>query len=233
MAMSRSLEVLGALAVWLAGAADPAALGGETPASGFRDTFEVNRDYLSASGRSPYFVLEPGHRLHLRHGKSTLDITVLDETRMVDGVSTRVVEERETRSGRLVEVSRNYFAIDTKTGAVYYFGEAVDLYKDGKVAAHEGAWEAGVGGARFGLMVPAAPKIGDRYYEELAPGVAMDRAEISSVDEEVETPAGTFRHCLHARETSALEAGTSHKLYAPGVGLVRDDEMLLVGVEER
>jgi hypothetical protein len=33
------------------------------------------------------------------------------------------------------------------------------------------------------------------------------------------------------KETSALEAGTSHKLYAPGVGLVRDDEMLLVGVE--
>ncbi|MBZ5640288.1 MAG: hypothetical protein LAO51_16200 [Acidobacteriia bacterium] len=227
--MPATLRVLGAVILSLACAAGATALGSKE--SGFRDTFEVDKADLSASGRSPYIILEPGHRLHFKHGRSTLDITVLDETRMVDGVRTRVVEERETQSGRLVEVSRNYFAIDAKTGAVYYFGESVDVYKNGKVAAHEGAWEAGIGGARFGLMVPAAPKVGDRFYEEFAPGIAMDRAEIAGVDEDVKTPAGTFRHCLHARETSGLEAGTSHKLYAPGVGLVRDDEMLLVGVE--
>jgi hypothetical protein len=198
----------------------------------YRDAFPVDRADLADSGRSRFFVLEPGHRLHFEHGKSTLDVTVLDETRVVDGVRTRVVEEREATDGRLVEVSRNYFAIDRKTGDVYYFGEAVDVYKHGKIAEHEGAWESGAAGARFGLMVPSSPKPGDRFYQEIAPGVAMDRAEVVAVDETIVTPAGTFEHCLRVKETSPLEPGTSHKVYAPGVGLVRDDEMLLVRVEK-
>jgi hypothetical protein len=204
---------------------------GAASGSEFRDTFAVDRADLADSGRSPYFVLEPGHRLHLEHGHATLDITVLDETRVMDGVRTRVVEEREAENGRLVEVSRNYFAIDRKTGDVYYFGEEVDLYGNGRVTGHEGAWLAGVRGTRFGLMVPASPKVGDRFYEEIAPGVAMDRAEIVGVDEKIVTPAGTFERCLHVKETSPLEPGTSRKVYAPGIGLVRDDEMVLVAFE--
>jgi hypothetical protein len=169
-------------------------------AQGWRDSFPADKANLSDTGRNTYFILEPGYRLFFEHGKDTLVITVLEETKVVDGVRTRIVEERETEGGRLAEVSRNYFAIDKTTGDVYYFGEDVDEYKDGRVVGHEGAWLAGEKGARFGLMIPGRPRVGDRYYQEIAPGVAMDRAEIVSIAAETKVPAGAFRNCLVTRE---------------------------------
>jgi len=197
----------------------------------FRDTFAVTKAQLSSSGTGKYFILEPGTRLTYTHAVDTLTITVLNETKLVDGVQTRVVEEHETEGGKLVEISRNYFAIDKATGDVYYFGEDVDIYKDGKVTAHDGSWASGVNGARFGMMIPGAPKVGDRFQQEVAPQAAMDRVEITSVTETVKTPAGEFKNCVVTKETSPLEAGSSSKTYAPGVGLVVDDEFVLSKVE--
>ncbi len=208
--------------------------GGKSDAakSGWRDTFKVAKENWADKGRNTYFILEPGYRLVLEDGKDTLTITVLDETKVVDGVTTRVVEERETNRGKLVEVSRNYCAIDTSTGDIYYFGEDVDMYKDGKVVGHGGAWLAGVGGARFGLLIPGKPRVGDKYYQEVAPKVAMDRAEVVSVTEEIKVPAGTFKNCLRTRESSALESGVEDKLYAPEVGLLKDGGFVLAKVEK-
>ena len=197
-------------------------------APGFRSTFAVDRTRLRSTGRGRYLVLEPGHRVELAGGGSRLVVTVTNRTRRVDGVETRVVEEREQHAGQLVEVSRNYLAIDPGTGDVYYFGEDVDEYEGGRLAGHGGSWHAGEGGARFGLLVPGAPTTGDRFQQELAPGVAEDRGEVLGVDATVTTPVGTFAHCLDLRETSPLDRDASHKQYAPGVGLIRDDEVVLV-----
>jgi hypothetical protein len=194
----------------------------------FRSSFPVDRANLVDAGRSDYFILEPGYSVRLAHGKATLVITVLDDTRIVDGIRTRVVEERESSGGRLVEVSRNFFAIDRATGDVYYFGEEVDIYRFGKIVSHEGAWLAGVNGARFGLMLPGKPRAGDRYYQEVAPKVALDRAEVRGVAETLTTPAGAFKDCVRVREMSDLERGTGEKWYAPNVGLIRDDNLVLV-----
>ena len=71
------------------------------------------------------------------------------------------------------------------------------------------------------------PKVGMKYYQELAPGVAMDRAEVVSLDEVLDTPAGSFTRCLKTKEGTALDAKEQQfKIYAPGIGLV-DDEGLL------
>lgn len=43
---------------------------------------------------------------------------MLDETRTIAGIETRVVEERETVDGALAEVSRNFFAIEKGTNSV-------------------------------------------------------------------------------------------------------------------
>jgi hypothetical protein len=198
----------------------------------FRTAFPADKTKLSSTGRGTYCILEAGYKLHLQAGKNTLVVSALEETKLVDGVMTRVVEERETAGGQLAEVSRNYFAIDNATGDVYYFGEDVDEYKNGKVTGHEGAWLSGVNGATFGLIIPGAPRVGDRYYQESAPKVARDRAEVVSVTEEVKVPAGAFKNCLHTKETSALESGTEDKYYAPGVGLVRDAGFVLVKIEK-
>jgi hypothetical protein len=197
----------------------------------WRTTFTVDTARLADAGRNPYFILEPGYRLTFEHGKDTLIITVLGETKVVDGVKTRIVEEKETSGGQLAEISRNYFAIDSTTKDLYYFGEDVDEYKNGKVTGHSGAWMSGVNGAKFGLMLPGTPRQGDKYYQEQAPKVAMDRAEILSVTESLKVPAGVYTGVLHTRESSGIESGSEDKWYAPGVGLIKDADFVLAKVE--
>jgi hypothetical protein len=201
-------------------------------ASEFKSTFEVDKANLTDMGVNPYFILEPGYRLHLAGGGATLTVAVLNETKLVDGVETRVVEEREEKAGQPLEISRNYYAIDKKTNDVYYFGEDVDEFTDGKISSHGGSWVSGVKGAKFGLMMPGKPKQGDKFQQEVAPKVAMDRCEITAVDEELKTPAGTFKTCVRTRDGSAIESGVSEKIYASGVGLVKDDEFVLVKIEK-
>ena len=207
------------------GASAPA--GAEGPES-WQQSFAVNTADLGPSGTSTYVDLRPGAVSVFRDGDEQLTITVLDETRVVDGVTTRIVEEREEEHGQPIEISRNYFAIDLATKDVYYFGEDVDVFTDGRLTGHPGVWHSGSKEARFGLALPGEPRLGERYYQELAPGVAMDRGEIVGLDETVKTPAGTFEHCLHVRETTPLEADVGHKWYAPGIGLVKDDGCVLV-----
>jgi hypothetical protein len=197
--------------------------------AGWTTEFFVEKGELASTGRNTFFILEPGYQLILEGGGERMVKTVLDETKMVDGVETRVLEERETKDDKLAEVSRNYYAISKKTSSVYYFGEDVDIYKDGKVTSHEGAWLSGAKGAKFGLMMPGLQLVKGRYYQEIAPGAAMDRAEIVSLSETVNTPAGEFKNCLKVEETTPLEPGNKgYKYYAPGVGIVKDGKLLLV-----
>lgn len=213
----------------VAGAAVVLAASGQAPDDRWTETFPVERAELSATGRNPWFVLEPGHQLVLEDGEDRLTITVLDETKLVDGVETRIVEEHETEDGEVTEISRNFFAISTRTNSVFYFGEEVDIYRNGKVVGHDGAWLSGADGARFGLMMPGEPLLGSRYYQEVAPGVAMDRAEVVSLTERVEVPAGVMTDCLRTEETTPLEPKEkSYKSYARGIGLVRDGAFKLV-----
>ena len=198
-------------------------------AQDWRATFDVKTAALVTTGASRYFILDPGYQLVLEHGDERLVITVLDETKVVGGVTTRIVEERETKKDALVEISRNFFARDPASGDAYYFGEDVDMYTKGKVTSHDGAWVSGVGGARFGLMMPGQPTVGARYYQEVAPKVAMDRAEIVSIRETAKVPAGIFRDCVRVKETTPLEPGaTEYKVHAPGIGLVEDGDLKLV-----
>lgn len=226
MHIIRRALLLAAL-ICASGTASPQSRRAEQP---YQDRFDLAACVLRAEGRNPYFVLEPGFRLTLEGGGDRLEITVLDDTRVVDGITTRVVEEREWKRGTLYEVSRNYFALCPATGDVYYFGEAVDFYQDGRVVRHDGSWLAGEGGNRAGLMMPGRPAAGMRYYQEVAPKAAMDRAEIRQTDAVCETPAGRFRDCLVIRETTPLEPSvTEDKYHAPGIGLVRDGDLRLTG----
>ncbi|MEZ5428321.1 MAG: hypothetical protein R2747_18775 [Pyrinomonadaceae bacterium] len=179
-------------------------------------------------GRNRYFILEPGYQLTLENKSGDrLIVTVLSETRKIGDVETRVVEENESKNGRPVEVSRNFFAFCRETASVYYFGEEVDLYKNGRLVKGEDAWTAG-GENRAGLAMPGLVLLGARYYQEIAPGVAMDRAEIISISETKNTPAGNFTGCLKTEETTPLEPREKeYKFYAPGVGLIQDEDLLL------
>ena len=171
-----------AIAFLLLGASAPGAQTGKD----WQSVFPVDKKTLGVKGSNAYFILPPGYQLSYKKGNDTDTVTVLNET-------------------KLIELTRDYYAIDSATNDVYYFGEDVDTYRNGKVTGHEGAWLSGVKGANFGLMIPGKPRVGQRFYEERAPGVGMDRAEIVSDSERVTTAAGTFEKCIHTLETSALE----------------------------
>ena len=190
--------------------------------SSWQKEFNLIIRNLSDIGRNKYFILEPGYQLVLEDRFTKLTITVLDETKIVDGVKTRIVEEKEWIRGDLYEVSRNFFAVDKNTKDVFYFGEEVDFYKNGEVADHYGAWEAGLKEARAGMQMPGDTKVGMKYYQEIAPEVAMDRAD------KFETPAGKFTNCLTTKEGTALNfREVEFKTYAPGIGLIQDESLLL------
>lgn len=195
----------------------------------WQQDFNLSARTLVTTGRNPYFVLETGFQLTLANQEEKLLITVLDQTEEVMGHTTRVVEEREWESGTLVEISRNFYALDQETGDIFYFGEDVDNYEDGVVANHGGTWRAGVAGAKPGLFLPGAPEPGLKFYLEFAPGLAMDHAEVVSLQVTMETPAGIFENCLKTQEGSDLDpSDLEFKIYAPAVGLLQDEDLVLV-----
>lgn len=196
--------------------------------SEWQEEFDFSSCTLSTEGANDYFILEPGFQLVLEGGNEVLAITVLDDTIEIDGILTRVVEEREWRNEELIEVSRNFFAICEETKDVFYYGEDVDMYSGGELASHGGAWRAGIDHARAGLIMPGTAVIGMKYYQEIAPGVAMDRAEVLNLDQGFSTPAGDFSNTLKTQEGTALNPlEKDFKTYAPGIGLIQDQRLLL------
>ncbi len=184
------------------------------------------------SGRNTYCILEPGYQMEYEgmdgKDKVRLVVTVTKETRKIGNIETRLVTEDESLNGKRIEISRNYFAFCKETSSIYYFGEEVDIYKDDKISGHEGAWLA-EGENKPGVDIPGLVLIGARFYQEIAPGIAMDRVEIIRTGETLETPAGNFISCMKTEETSPLEPGErEYKIYAPGVGLIQDETALLV-----
>jgi hypothetical protein len=62
-------------------------------------SFHVNKKALASTGINKYFPLIPGKVLEFHGGDTVLIVTVAHDTEKVDGVETRVVEERELEDG--------------------------------------------------------------------------------------------------------------------------------------
>jgi|RhiMethySRZTD1v2_1073278.scaffolds.fasta_scaffold10302_14 hypothetical protein len=199
------------------------------------DSFSLNNCTFSSNGSNQYFILKPGYQTVYEGVDEGIDvsqtITVLNETKIINGIDTRIIEEKsmDIKSGMEYEVSRNYFALCKETNSIFYFGEDVNFYDNGKLANHSGTWHDGVDNSKAGLMMPGMPLVGARYYQESAPKVAIDRAEIVSLSETVDTPAGKFENCLKEKDTDGLDPEeVAYRYYAPGIGQVRDDKLNLI-----
>lgn len=210
-----------------------------SPAAGnWTDSLMVQKcPVFVPSGSNGYFNINPGHKTVLVgvEGKSgdrlNLTITVTPNTKLLGGIQTRAVEERviDTVTGQLKEIAINYFAICKPTNSVYYFGEYTTDYENGTVVGHEGSWSHGSGNQHGGLIFPGTVLLGSRYYVEVAPGVALDRAEIVDLNAKVVTPIGVF-HGVRTNESTPLQPNaTEYKIYDSTVGLVYDHGLLLVG----
>ena len=88
-----------------------------------------------------WFPLRPGTRLVYRgteDGAHIRDVLIATyRTKVVDGVTCRVVFDRVWRKGRLDERTHDFYA-QTKQGTVWYFGEhTATLDRHGHVKSHE------------------------------------------------------------------------------------------------
>ena len=131
---------------------------------GWLSSFDLENCNFASTGENSYFILKPGYQVTLEGEEDgeelQLVMTVLDETKVVNGIETRVVEEKETEGSNLVEISRNYFALCKPTNNAIYFGEDVDIYEDGEIVSHEGAWLAGQNGSKAGVIMPEKVEVG-------------------------------------------------------------------------
>lgn len=171
-----------------------------------------------------YFPLVPGTTCTYStpDGSEALTIEVTGQTKVVMGVTTLVVRETHREGGVIVEVSENWYAQDAD-GNVWYFGEFSQDYVNGVPTTSAGSWEAGIGGARPGIIMPADPQHGQTYFQEFAPDVATDMAMVLTTNDIVTVPAGTYSNVLRTKEWTPLENATvEHKYYAPGVGLIME-----------
>jgi hypothetical protein len=86
---------------------------------------------------------------------------------------------------------------------------------------HDGSWTAGVDGAQPGYIMEAAPKVGDAYCQENAPGVAEDAGQVLSVSVSRSVPFGNYSgNVLQTKDYSLIEPKNENKFYEPGVGMI-------------
>jgi hypothetical protein len=173
-----------------------------------------------------YWPMRPGSRWVYREsdgegGVQRVVVTVTGRTkRIADGIEARVVHDVVSQAGRPVEITDDWYAQDAE-GNVWYLGERTAEYEEGRVVSRAGSWEAGVDGAQPGVVVPADPRPGMVYRQEHYTGEAEDRAEVLSVEEQVEVPLGHYTGALLTKDLTPLEPRlVEYKLYAPGVGPV-------------
>ncbi len=169
-----------------------------------------------------------------------VDVTIVtNDTRMIDGVATRIVHDTAyegetctTDPSALVEDTLDYYAQDNG-GNVWYFGEDTYHCPIATCPRGSGSWIAGEDptSAIPGIIMLAEPRSGDTYFQEQAPGVAQDQATVSSTGVTVKLrredafPPGTFSDCIVTKEFSALEKGSiEQKSYCPGIGNVLVEE---------
>jgi hypothetical protein len=150
---------------------------------------------------------------------------VTHRTRKVDGVRCHVVRDTITSRGKPVERTFDWYAQD-KRGNVWYFGENSNDYRHGHWVKSDGSWEAGVDGAKPGIMMEAHPKRGDSYRQEYYRGHAEDQAKVLGDGGAVTVPYRSFQHTIATKETTRLEPGiVEKKWYAPGVGEVKSQDV--------
>lgn len=236
----RARTAISALALALVAMAGSAPASLATPSSGPKGSdglpvFGPGRAYqpvidpanFSPNVDNPLFPLPPGRTLvysGTKDRKQLLDVfAITAKTQVVDGVTTRVVEDRGFLDGRLEERTRDYYAQDS-AGNVWYFGEdTAELDAHGRVTSTEGSFHAGIDGAQPGVFMQAQPEVGRKFRQEWSAGHAEDQFKVLSLSAPVTVPHGSSPNALKTSEITALEPRVvDNKYYARGIGEVEE-----------
>jgi hypothetical protein len=154
-------------------------------------------------------------------GKKRLrfEVALLPETKTIDWdgkrVETVVSQFVGYSDGRIAEVARDFFA-QADDGSVWYFGEDVANYEDGKPVDTEGTWLAGKDGPP-GMIMPAAPNVGDVYRPENIPGLVFEEVTVKATGQTVDGPRGRVDGAVLVQE-KLMDGTVEDKTFAPGYG---------------
>jgi len=179
---------------------------------------------------NPWLPLRPGTQLvyagSTSEGKERvphrLIFTVTDLTKVIGGVRSVVVWDRDYSAGELVEAELAFFAQDND-GNVWQLGEYPEEYEDGKLVGKP-AWIHGIRGARAGVSMKTEPRLGTPSYSlGWGPAVGFnDRARVLRVGAKTCVPFDCYSNVLVIDEFNPDEPGKHQlKYYARGVGNVR------------
>lgn len=235
MPMPRSNDVKRTLAAVLIACLPPAAIGGcgddEGPAETAASTTTSDPTFSNpAEITNPYLPLSETKKVQLEGEDDGAELvvkrTLLDRTEpfTVGGeqIQAAIVEDRAFEDGELHEVALDYYA-QADDGTVYYMGEDVDNYENGKVANHEGAFRYGEETDTLGVAMPANPTVGDEFSFEDVPDVGLERNTVASVGEPETLDDGTTYDDVVAVDGYVLpDEEEETKYYARDVGLIRE-----------
>jgi hypothetical protein len=153
-----------------------------------------------------------------------VEVTLMPDTRAIEWngqtVDTVVVQFAAYRERRILEVAYDYFA-QADDGSVWYFGELVDNYSEGRIANHSGAWLAGEDGPP-GMIMPADPAVGDIFHPENIPGVVFEELIVLETDVRIAGPSGEISGAIRVEE-HLMEGTVEQKVFAPGYGEFQAD----------
>jgi len=150
--------------------------------------------------------------------------TVTDLTKIIFGVKTVVVWDRDFKDGELEETELAFFAQDKK-GNVWHLGQYTELF-DGPELLGGRAWMIGhLPGAKAGIMMLAEPKVESASYSEgyaPPPFNWTDRGRVVKMNQKDKVAYGKFTNVMVIEENNAEEPeAIQTKYYAPGVGNIR------------
>lgn len=180
----------------------------------FTDPTTIDNPLFPVSGQGQ--VLHLGK---LEGDPLRFETTLLPRTKTIrfngQAVKVAVIQYVAYQDTKIIEVAYDYFAQDD-LGAVWYFGEDVDNYAGGVIEDHEGTWLAGKDGPP-GMIMPAAPKVGDVYRSENIAGSVFEEVTVKQTGITLQGPTGPIPGGIVVEEC-LLDGTTEEKFFAPGYG---------------
>ena len=145
-------------------------------------------------------------------------------TKVIDGVKTQVIWDRDYADGELVESELAFFA-QTDSGDVWLFGEYPEEFENGEFIGAPNTFLSGLSGAQAGMAMHGEPMVGTQSYVQAhAPAVNfLDCGTVVQANQRVCVPSGCYDDVLIVDEHNPLEPDGGHqqKFYSAGTGLVK------------
>jgi len=150
--------------------------------------------------------------------------TVTDLTKVINGVRTVVILEKDINEGSIQEAELNFQAQDSGAN-IWNMGEYPEEYENGKFDGAPDVWIAGLGDAKPGNSMIGNAQLGTpEYLQGWSPEIDfLDCAKVFMMQQRACVPAGCYDDVMVTDERSPLEPESGHqrKFYAPEVGNVQ------------